>query len=395
MVAGVCALWLLSLYVIHGVPGVVPVALAVLLLGGGLSLWALWRSGSLHQRLAHLESAAARLALIYQNAPVGIALFSAPPELRLLDANDAYLALQEPPYNQRSKALGECFAQILPRFNESEALALFEQAARTGQAVHVREFPYPFFTRGVTYWNTDILPLRDRWGTPEILLVLSDVTEEVRMREELRRLTQLQLQSEWERREFYRQLVTAVSRGKIDLVEEDALRLPGEIIGQVDIRNPEDVADFRHAISHASHKAGLSEAQAFDLSVAASEAATNTLKHAGGGLGQVAITERGVIARVEDQGPGISAERLPRVLFQPGYSTRATLGMGFTLMMELMDRMEFATRPGRTIVQLEKNRTAPAPAAPLDLLLQSADLWQSLDLPGGHPHHPDTEQQTP
>ena len=61
-----------------------------------------------------------------------------------------------------------------------------------------------------------------------------------------------------------------------------------------------------------------------------------------------------VIARVSDRGHGIRPEDLPASLLLPGYSTQLSLGMGFTLMLKLVERIWLATGPGGTVVQLEK-----------------------------------------
>jgi anti-sigma regulatory factor (Ser/Thr protein kinase) len=73
-----------------------------------------------------------------------------------------------------------------------------------------------------------------------------------------------------------------------------------------------------------------------DLCLCASEAATNALKHAGGGEACVATFPTGVRVRVRDQGGGIDHFHLPRATLMRGYSTRASMsGEGTTLIVEM------------------------------------------------------------
>ena len=42
------------------------------------------------------------------------------------------------------------------------------------------------------------------------------------------------------------------------------------------------------------------------------------------------------------------------MLFRHGFSTKVSLGMGYTIMLELADRLWLATSPAGTVLQLEK-----------------------------------------
>ncbi len=101
------------------------------------------------------------------------------------------------------------------------------------------------------------------------------------------------------------------------------------------------------------------------LLVAASEALTNAIKHAGGGTYRVYEKNGGVQIRVTDRGPGIDFSVLPKATLLAGYSTTATLGMGFSIMLELCDRVLLSTQPGNTTVVLE---SVPGRAQPRAVL---------------------------
>ncbi len=104
-----------------------------------------------------------------------------------------------------------------------------------------------------------------------------------------------------------------------------------------------------------------------DLVLAVAEAAANAIKHAGGGCCTLYAGEDRILARISDEGAGIRAEDLPATLLLPGYSSTVSLGMGYTLMLELVDDIWLSTGPEGTIVQLakwlrpEEHRPPPIP----------------------------------
>jgi len=57
--------------------------------------------------------------------------------------------------------------------------------------------------------------------------------------------------------------------------------------------------------------------------------------------------------KVSDSGPGIDFHTLPKATLMPGFSTASTLGMGFTIMLQVCDRVFICTEPGSTSVILE------------------------------------------
>ena len=84
-----------------------------------------------------------------------------------------------------------------------------------------------------------------------------------------------------------------------------------------------------------------------------SEALDNALKHAGSGTYQVFAKNGLLQVAISDDGPGIDFRTLPKATLVRGFSTAASLGMGFTIMLQLSERVLLATRPGHTQVVLE------------------------------------------
>jgi anti-sigma regulatory factor (Ser/Thr protein kinase) len=89
------------------------------------------------------------------------------------------------------------------------------------------------------------------------------------------------------------------------------------------------------------------------VQMAAGEALNNVLKHAGSGTYQALAREGTFQVLVKDQGPGIDFTTLPKATLKAGFSTANTLGMGFTIMLQISDRLLICTEPGSTAVLLE------------------------------------------
>jgi anti-sigma regulatory factor (Ser/Thr protein kinase) len=161
-------------------------------------------------------------------------------------------------------------------------------------------------------------------------------------------------QAEAQKKQFYRDILCAVTNGKLTLCERDEIEQHWSwpCVGRP-VRREEDIRGVREAVTDTGLGAGLPQDRVEDLCLCASEAATNALKHAGGGEAYVVATPTVVRVRVEDRGGGIDPFHLPRATLMKGYSTRASMGLGFTLMHELADRLYLNTSADGTTVILE------------------------------------------
>ena len=120
----------------------------------------------------------------------------------------------------------------------------------------------------------------------------------------------------------------------------------------------------RGLTGRAPHDAGLADQGVYDLLLVSGEAITNAIKHATQGRCAVFATEDRIIVRVSDRGTGIQVENLPDTILTPGFSTKVSLGMGYTLMLQFADRVWLATGPEGTILQIEKCLHATGMAEP-------------------------------
>ncbi len=167
------------------------------------------------------------------------------------------------------------------------------------------------------------------------------------------------LDAEREKERFCREVVRCVTQGRLELVDADALPTPeAEPLLEVALDPHVDSFGFqrlRRALMDRALEAGMPPDRADDLMIAAAEAAGNTVKHAVNGRARAWREGERFLVRVSDEGPGIRPENLPATLFKKGFSTRVSLGMGYTLMLSLVDRIWLCTGPGGTVVQLEKS----------------------------------------
>lgn len=174
-----------------------------------------------------------------------------------------------------------------------------------------------------------------------------DITERKLAEQRERELQEQQMQ-------FYKQTVTAATNGKLAICElEEIYQRGGDLIEEYVIRNSSDISRVRHQVKDAVIEHGMEKSRAENFALCVGEAATNALKHAGGG--DIALLSRDDLAvvRVSDHGPGMDALILPRVILEKGYSTGRSLGMGYALILTLADEICLNTSPEGTTVAIE------------------------------------------
>lgn len=154
-------------------------------------------------------------------------------------------------------------------------------------------------------------------------------------------------------RQAYVDVIGAVTGGRLVLVTRDELTdALGQPLTEVRPLIEGDLSTCRHDVVDVMEDSGV-VADPSTAVVALGEAATNALKHAGGGTYQLFTRDGMLQVDVADEGPGIDFTNLPKATLVAGYSSTATLGLGFTIMLDLADRVLLATEPGHTEVVLE------------------------------------------
>lgn len=167
------------------------------------------------------------------------------------------------------------------------------------------------------------------------------------------------IQAEVEKKVFYRDVIRAVTRGKLELLDHQDVPQEGALVAELPVRDGPEYAAARQAIRTQCAEAGMSPERSADLLLAAGEAITNAMKHATDGRLALYRSDAAIILRVTDQGGGIASHHLPASILTAGFSTKVSLGMGYTMMLKLSDRIWLATSAAGTVIQLAKDIEEP------------------------------------
>lgn len=184
------------------------------------------------------------------------------------------------------------------------------------------------------------------------------------------RITQAQVvarraeaESAAELRVFLRDVLASVTEGKLRLCDS-AADLPPRLAPEHPpiILSSSSLRSVRQCVREVAVAQGQDTERWQNLLTAVGEASMNAVVHAGGGQAQVAAGEDGLVqVWVEDQGTGIDVRRLPRATLERGFSTGGSLGHGFWLILQTVDRVWLLTGLTGTTVVLEQGRTPPEP----------------------------------
>ena len=155
-------------------------------------------------------------------------------------------------------------------------------------------------------------------------------------------------------RQAYVDVLDAVTGGKLVLVTAEELsQVLGTPLSQVrSVSEPSELADARMFIGRIA-SGSVNPEDTRQAALAAGEALTNALVHGGSAEYQLLLKEGILQILVHDNGPGIDFRTLPKATLVPGFSTGQSLGMGFTIMLQLSVRVYIQTSGAGTTVVLE------------------------------------------
>lgn len=164
-------------------------------------------------------------------------------------------------------------------------------------------------------------------------------------------------ESEQQRRVFNRDVLLAVTGGKLRLVEHGEMP-PRDLVSETptltqSLRVPPDAGTLRHALMRMGQETGMDPERVDDLCTATTEAATNAIKHGNGGQATVWAGRDAITVQIGDHGAGIAPAHLARATLEQGFSTRVSLGMGFHLMLQSTDALALCTDAQGTTVFLQ------------------------------------------
>lgn len=285
----------------------------------------------------------ARFRAIFDYAPALILLYDARGILH--QVNDTLLQFTG---FAREELIGH---SVFDTFAQSEIGPTLDEITRRvfgGETVSNVEWRIERKDGQIAYALANATPLYGDQGQVEYVLAMGvDITERKIAEQKAREL-------EEHKREFYRRTIRAATNGKLIITERDEIQqIAGPAVVRCDIRGGEDLSTLRREVREFAESAGLDSDRTYDLVLAVGEAATNAIKHAGGGTATLHTVNESVMVVISDQGPGIEALTLPDVALMAGYSTAGTLGMGYKAMLSIADTVYLATGPGGTTVAIQ------------------------------------------
>lgn len=203
--------------------------------------------------------------------------------------------------------------------------------------------------------------------------IARDITE--RKRAEEHRLS-LERHLEAQKRQFYRETILSVTDGKLDIA--DAPEVRAYIAGaqlKMDVNEASEVSSARHGVERFYRERGLAGERLDSFMIGVGEAITNAIKHAGRGRVYAGASDGSVWAGVADRGTGISSLILPRATLLRGFSTKPSMGLGYSIMLDVSDHIVLKTGDRGTTVILVKQLEEPTISVSTDLL---PDTWNNI-----------------
>lgn len=154
---------------------------------------------------------------------------------------------------------------------------------------------------------------------------------------------------------LYRDVIYSVTQGKLLLADDEEINsfYQTVLLEEAPITTNQDVAKCREKVQKALEDVALPEKLKFNLLLCTSEAVTNVLKHATEGYMKVYQYEEKLRIIVKDDGSGIELSDIPKSTLQAGYSSKTSMGQGFSLLLKLMDRVVISTGTTGTTIVLE------------------------------------------
>jgi anti-sigma regulatory factor (Ser/Thr protein kinase) len=152
----------------------------------------------------------------------------------------------------------------------------------------------------------------------------------------------------------YRDVIYAATQKKFLLIragDVDAYKR-GNVICEAGIKERSDIPKAREAAKLSLLDNGVPAAAVMAHLLVISEAVTNILKHAKDGKLTIVKTATSLHVLAEDTGSGFPLKLLPYTTLMAGYSTKKSLGQGFTLMMKMADQVLLSTSSSGSAVIL-------------------------------------------
>lgn len=114
---------------------------------------------------------------LYSHNEFGIAVFSVP-DIILLKANQTILNSLDKPFDNRDNSIGKRLSEIASGWVGSTAENIWRDVLSNQKPFYSDEYMYEF-KRGVTYWQTSIIPIFEDYIFKYCIMTLTNITEKV------------------------------------------------------------------------------------------------------------------------------------------------------------------------------------------------------------------------
>ena len=192
----------------------------------------------------------------------------------------------------------------------------------------------------------------------------TDIDDLKRAQAETERLVGELKEAAVRQRRFLREMLAGLTEGRLRLCDSpDDLPAPLPRCEATVELHPNTLRDARRAAVRAAAEAGIPDTRTDDLITAVGEATMNAVVHAQTGEAQIFDDPQNGLVQVwvRDNGGGIAEDKIHRATIERGFTTAGTLGHGFWLILQTVDRMYLLTGASGTTVVLEQERKAAAP----------------------------------
>ncbi len=157
-------------------------------------------------------------------------------------------------------------------------------------------------------------------------------------------------------RNAYADVFSAVTQDKLVLLAEAEVEgsLGKPASEAFEIPSLEELVESRAFLRNGLAQLVTSHETIDEFIHASGEAVANGVKHAGSCEVQLYTIGDAVQIRITDHGPGINFRDLPKATLVAGFSTKHSLGLGFSIMLEVCAKVSLSTGAQGTTLILEK-----------------------------------------
>ncbi len=340
---GTADIYLQTLFPVNLALDVTVTIVTVAILFGGAISWVSARIGhDIDQAQEALRLSEERFSKAFHYDPDAITITSLE-SMKLVDVNEGFARLTG--FN-REEAIGKTTDE-LGLWADPAARATILETIHAERTIHDFETTFNAKTeeQRIVMISASVI---DMAGKPHIVSVARDVTERKKAEEAL-------LQKDRDIRKAYVDVLSAVTDEKLLILTADEISAAeGEPCGApYSVSSFEKLSASRDFLRRTLKASGAAEDHVSQLVLASGEAVVNGVKHAGKCEIQVYSLEETIQIRISDNGPGIDFSDLPKATLLTGFSTGKSLGMGFTMLLDICDRVLLSTGPEGTTLLLE------------------------------------------